>query len=235
MEFSKTIGVLGGVGPAASAYALERLVSLCQTEYKAVQDADFPRIVLTSYPVSDMTEKGVSSGEHTVQLTQSLKDGYKTLASAGAQLVYTACNTLSLETNVFDSLSMKHIGIIERTVEYITATHPTKSVAVLGSASTRSERLYESRLIDRGVNVRPISDDDQLAVDQLILSAMAGVNISEATVRLNELCVRLLSSADCVVLGCTELSLIADQRKIGDQVLDAQEITLRELLKEARV
>ncbi len=40
MSFSQTIGIMGGVCPAASAYALGRLITLCQTEYGAVQDAD---------------------------------------------------------------------------------------------------------------------------------------------------------------------------------------------------
>jgi aspartate racemase len=235
MRFTKTIGILGGVGPSASAYALQRIISICQLEYGSVQDDDFPNIVLTSFSTPHVTEKGVSDKyEFSEEVKNSLNSGYRTLSVSGAKLVYTACNTLSLKTNIFTELSMRHINIIEQTVKYISSQRPDSSVRVLSSASTRHEKLYEDHLVDMGVKNIPVSDATQTIVDGLILAAMSGSNTSIAKSNLLSLCKELLVDCDIVVLGCTELSLLAEQYVIGQDIIDPQELALRVLLKEAR-
>jgi aspartate racemase len=234
-KFSKTIGILGGVGPAASSYALQRLISICQEDYGAEKDTDFPNTVLTSFPIREMTELGY---EHTMTNDESVVDqlnrGYATLAAAGAEVVYTACNTLSLSTNVFRELGIEHISIIGVTAEHLAAEHNGKSVAVISSSATRKDGLYAKELVRRGLSFVEVDDQTQMQVDEVILGGMSGKNPKRTRELLSQICNDLLSHVNIVVLGCTELSLVADLKYVNDDIIDAQEVTLRLLLKESK-
>ena len=65
----QTIGILGGLGPQATADFNQRLVSLCQTKYGAVQDYEYPPIILYEVPIREFDEKGIEK-----ELAEFLKD-----------------------------------------------------------------------------------------------------------------------------------------------------------------
>ena len=102
------------------------------------------------------------------------------------------------------------------------------------TASTRAERLYTDNFTSRGIQSVDVSEDTQTKVNDLILRAMTGMDLASARNDLADLCQDLLTTCDLVVLGCTELSLLADQRQIGENIIDPQEIALRVALKEAQ-
>jgi hypothetical protein len=92
---TRTLGIVGGTGPAATAFAFSRLISLCQTEYGATQDTDFPNIIVTNLPVPGVSETGPDDKNDTDKATRhTLARSYKILTDAGAEIIYMACNTL---------------------------------------------------------------------------------------------------------------------------------------------
>ncbi len=50
----KSIGIIGGAGPLAGALLLERILILSGSEYGCYKDADFPEVILLSFPFSEM-------------------------------------------------------------------------------------------------------------------------------------------------------------------------------------
>jgi aspartate/glutamate racemase len=45
MKFKRTIGLIGGLGPFAGAYALNRLFEMAASDYGCEEDEDFPEII----------------------------------------------------------------------------------------------------------------------------------------------------------------------------------------------
>ena len=70
----KTIGVLGGMGPEASADLFQRMLSICQQEFGAVQDTDYPSMLIASFPLTGFDETGIrDAGAVLGQLTANIQ------------------------------------------------------------------------------------------------------------------------------------------------------------------
>ena len=55
----KTIDVLGGMGGIASANLYNKIIAIAQEKYGAVQDSDYPPIVIYSLPLAEFNELGI--------------------------------------------------------------------------------------------------------------------------------------------------------------------------------
>lgn len=232
-SFQATIGILGGTGPAATAHAFMRLITICQNDYKAVQDSDYPNIIVTSIPIKDMNEFGFEpTNLIKKQLKHQLQLSSTALKEAGVDIVYMACNTLHGYQDVLTNMGLGEINILRITADYMADQYPDSTIAVLSSRSTHREKLYETVLSQKGLLAKDIGDEIQQAIDILILNAMGGNEFDNSRIKLSALCNQLLLDVDYVILGCTELSLLANQIDIeSGRIIDAQEITLRELLR----
>src|SRR3989344_7277663 len=83
---SKTIGVLGGIGPGSSAFFYEQLVSKFKEKYKPKQNIDYPRIIINSIPAPELT-----SGENQSKW-QFYVDGLSFLETE-SDFIVIVCNT----------------------------------------------------------------------------------------------------------------------------------------------
>lgn len=228
MTAKPILGIVGGIGPAATAYAHMRIISICQEEYGAVDDTDFPELHVANVPIEGIDETGLSKEPHPGAVSASLARSYEIFHLAGVNAVYLSCNTLQGHR---PSDPMIQINPIEAGITYIDEHHRNARVAVLSSRYTRQYGLYTNRP-GNTLDFVGIDEETQELVDGLILSAMGGTDLNANKEKLLDLCTRLLDDCDIVVLGCTELSLLADQRHNHVAgVVDAQEVALRQLLE----
>lgn len=70
MAFKK-IGVLGGMGPGSSANFYYKIIHYCQKKYQAVQDTDFPPLIIYSLPLSEFDESGIVDKDISIKATYS--------------------------------------------------------------------------------------------------------------------------------------------------------------------
>jgi aspartate/glutamate racemase len=56
---TNVIGILGGMGPEATLQAFNTILKICQSKYQAVQDEDYPQIIINSLSVSGFDETGI--------------------------------------------------------------------------------------------------------------------------------------------------------------------------------
>jgi len=85
----KIIGVLGGMGPEATAELYLRIVKIFQQRFGAKYDDDFPEMILLNLPIPDVVE-GLKSPEKTLKI---LVNGAKKLESIGVNFIVMPCNT----------------------------------------------------------------------------------------------------------------------------------------------
>ena len=88
--FMKTIGIVGGAGPAASVALVQRMIELCQSEYGCYRDSDFPKVILISFPFSEMLKGEIAAKRVAGELSCCLE----MLRNNGAEVCAIACNTL---------------------------------------------------------------------------------------------------------------------------------------------
>lgn len=217
MHYSKTIGMLGGMGPSASAAMYQKIIQLCQEQYHAVQDTDYPKMVLYSLPLTGFDETGIVDEPHVLQ---QLHTGIAKLVNAGCDCIVMACNTVHV---FYDQLHaaciVPIIHMVEETVKAAAGHHV---VGVLSSETTAKTGLYTIALQRLHVKAVVPTNVQQAQVTEVITHVMAGLQNDADVQALQAVCQSLQSQgATAIILGCTELPLVLQQEHVSLPLYDA--------------
>ena len=234
--FKKTIGILGGMGPVASADTYTELIKICQKKYKAVEDSDFPAVILYSLPLQDFSHTGFS--ENSIQqkkIVNQLVNALKKLENAGAEIIIIDCNTVHyFFDDLQKSVNAPIVNLIDITVDKVKKNHYNK-VAVLCSEASKNFGLYTKPLLAAGIEVLNTSKNDQELVNEAILAVMSGGVATSHIANLNSIIDRFISDgAKSIILGCTEISNLAKKLNRGDIFLDSEMLAIEKALTWAR-
>ncbi|MBU6323188.1 amino acid racemase [Patescibacteria group bacterium] len=229
MDTKKTIGVLGGMGAAASADFYQRLVELAQKEFGAVRDSDFPPMLIYNLSIRDFDETGVVDADSVIA---QLVAGVRTLESAGADFFVVPCNTVHrFAKEMSDAVSIPLVSIIDATADAV-QDDGLRKVGILSSQTTRNESLYEKALASRGIAVLHADDAEQAKINEVIAHVMRGTNGAEDVAALAAIANRFKAEgAEGVALGCTELPLAITQKDAALPLYGSTEILARAALK----
>jgi aspartate racemase len=201
---TRVLGVLGGMGPLASAHFMVRLTLLTP----ALRDQDHIPAVLWSDPrVPDRIAGRNGSGPDPLPW---LLRGAEGLRQAGCGAIAIPCNTAHAWCNdIAEHTPLPILHIVDAAATDLAALRLTsRRIGVMGTVPTLQLRLYQDRLAALGWDcIQP--DDDQM--QRLILPAIALVKVNrvlDAYAPLVEAVNTLASrGAAAVVLGCTEIPL----------------------------
>lgn len=202
----KSIGILGGMGPLATADLLKKIVLLT----KAEKDGDHIRIYIDDNPrIPDRTAAILSGGESPIP---QMMDSLRKLEACGADCIIMPCNTahyflpeLQKETKT------PFISMLAATAKACAARFPGKTAAVLATRGTLATGLYEKALAEEHVSCLI---PDETEKDYLMHLIYDVVKASKPLAPEAENWERLLDGlrakgADYFILGCTELPIAA--------------------------
>lgn len=217
------LGVIGGLGPMATAYYLELVVRMTD----AARDQEHPEIVILNIPsIPDRTAyilgRSVESPlEPMVELGKQLKD-------LGATVLATPCIT----AHYFHEALQQGIGL--PLIHGIRCTAQTlrdagvRKVGLMATDGTVQSGIFQRQVEELGMELVLPGEEGQRGVMTLIYDQVkAGLEPDMAlfaTIR-DEL---RSKGAQAVVLGCTELSLLKKQQDLGSGILDALEVLAKE-------
>ena len=199
---AKTLGIVGGMGPLATAMLFENVATLTQVS----RDQDHIRVLIDSNPqIPDRTAHIIADGEDP---RPELIATAKHLESMGADFLIMPCNTAHyFYDDIIKELSIPFLHMVNETAGHIRTHYPaTQIVGVLATEGTCRAGVYEKALTSQ--NLTPIVPEApmQKHVTDLIYGIKAGKTGSiqgfmEAVESLKN------QGATCFVLGCTELSV----------------------------
>jgi aspartate racemase len=206
----KVLGVLGGMGPLASAQFMLRLTLLTPAE----RDQDHIPAVLWSDPrVPDRShgnQRGSSSETGAADPLPWLLRGIHGLERAGCGAIAIPCNTAHgwySEMGAATNLPILHIVDAAADDLRRLGVHAA-GIGVMGTQATLDMRLYQDRLGTLGWDCMTPT---QSQMDRLVSPAIALVKanrVAEAYAPLAEVVNDMASrGAAAVVLGCTEIPL----------------------------
>lgn len=222
MKQFKTIGVLGGMGPAASAYFYQLLITKSQQTFSAAQDDEYPAIIVNSLALKGSTEFGMEGNK---LILNQLLAGITSLEKAGADFVVITCNSVH---NLYDQLVRKSKLPILNLVKEVgnkVKNDNSKNVLVLSSETTDKYGLYDY-LSEEGIKIIKPNTIFQKHVTKLILAVMGGTNLNEPKKQVIKQ-IKLLQTKgkiDSVVLGCTELPIAIKTNDLKIKSYDSLEI-----------
>jgi aspartate racemase len=198
------LGVLGGMGPLASAQFMLRLTLLTP----AARDQDHIPAVLWSDPrVPDRTAARLAGGEDPLP---ALLRGIRGLEAAGAGAIAIPCNTAH---GWFDALQAATPLPILHIVDAAAQDLRRQGIAggrigLLATAGTLAMRLYQDRLGALGYDCITPSADEMEALVSPGIALVKANRVAEAYRPLAQAAGLLKQrGATAVVLGCTEIPL----------------------------
>jgi aspartate racemase len=217
----RKIGLIGGVGPQATAFIYQKLLDAAQTNFDAVNNNDYPDVLIHSVPVPDF----ISSKEHMDEARSMLLDAAQGLERAGCEALCIGSNTVHILLNDLEgAVSVPFISMVELVAKRCKELGYSK-VALLGTPILLASGLYDASLGSYGINlIKP--DAKQIEVcDAVIRGVIAGDR--EVPMRheyTDVLAAMFEQGADAIILGCTELPLVMDYEVLGRRILSSDVI-----------
>ncbi|MEM4756210.1 MAG: amino acid racemase [Candidatus Woesearchaeota archaeon] len=223
----KTIGILGGMGPEATAEFYRRLIRQFQQQYGAQYDADYPEMIILNVPLPDVVGQATAQE----QVKTILCEGVKKLEHVGAELIAVPCNTVAYYfKEMQQTTSVPILNLVQETAAKVRKSGIT-NVGLLGTAATIQHKIYHKALPQVTILTGDAAMQEQITT--IILRIMAGKKTHADRKKLVE-CINTLKQqgAEKVILGCTELPLlIKNNPEVLDTLAILAEATVRQALK----
>ncbi|CAN5409003.1 amino acid racemase [soil metagenome] len=209
---SRILGVLGGMGPAATVAFLARVQALTPAE----GDADHIRVLMDMNPQ-------VPDRNRTPELAEAvLGEMARRLKDAGAEILAMPCNTAHAQGAGIRAAGLPFIDMIAETTAVVVASGATR-VGVL--ATPGGEALYVAALTATGVEPVLLEGADREAFMARVYGVKAGDVGEAARGRMKALAATLVArGAEGIVAGCTEVPLLLAQGDVTAPLTDSAEV-----------
>lgn len=216
---AKTLGVIGGLGPGATAYFYE-LITLMTNARIDQEHIDIDIISKPSIP--DRTAYILGRSEDS-PLKPMIEAG-KSLDLLGVDYIAIPCITAHyFHEELSANIKAPIIHIIKETVKCLKC-HGVESAGIMATEGTIASNLFQNELSRNGIKpIVPSKWSQDLVTSLIFENVKAGIPANmdyfhEVTEELNKM------GADTNILGCTELSLIKRDESIGSGFIDAMEV-----------
>lgn len=214
----KTIGILGGMGPDATALFFQRVIALTPAQ---CDQEHIPIIINNNPQIPDRTDAILANGENPVP---ALQDAIIILEKASVDFIFIPCNTVHVYYDEMQRcVDVPIVNLIESVVDDILKRFPDiNKVGLLSTLGTIKSGLYHKRLLKHDIElVAP----NEVQHDNLQGAIQELKKQSKDTSAIQSLANDLVrAGVEGIILGCTELSLIAKQLILSVPVFDSIEI-----------
>ena len=218
---SLVLGVLGGMGPAATLDFLAKV----QAFTPAQRDQDHIRVLVDINPKAP--DRNVASAGPGADAGSVLAEMAGALAGAGADILAIACNTAHAHADLVQRASgLPLIDMIE-TGASAARQSGARRVAVLGTRGAL--RLYREYLAAQGMGILTLDPERQEAFMAALYRIKAGDLGAEVSREMIGFAHELAGlGAEAVIAGCTEVPLVMGPRDLsGAAFIDPGELLAR--------
>lgn len=205
-RIKKRIGILGGMGPEATALLMMRIIQLTPAQ----DDSDHVPLFIdnnTQIPsrIKALIENnGADPGPVLQQMAQRLEMN-------GAQALAMPCNTAHYySARIQSAVNIPLLNMIELAVERVSSCpHRTATVGLLGSPALKQLGLFDEAFSRQAISV--IYPSNQALMLKAIRAIKADSRDQEARWIFKQACQELTDSgADILLVACTEFSIISE-------------------------
>lgn len=217
----KVIGILGGMGPEATADLLYRIIKATP----AKKDQRHLRVIIdNNTKIPDRTEAIVS---HRASPSNEMVKTARNLERAGADFIVMPCVTAHYYfKDLKKSVGIPVLSMIELTARVINKEFPkVRNVGIIATTGTVKTKMFDRALRRIGVNViYPPADVQDTVMEAIYGKIKAGNKREGKKIILNV--VRYLADrgSDMIIIGCTETSLVLKNAALPVQIIDPLQI-----------
>lgn len=228
----RIVGVLGGMGPAATLDFLAKL----QRATPAVADQDHLRLLVDLNPkVPDRNAALAGAGPSPAAVLAGMAAG---LEAAGAEGLVMVCNSAhAFAPEVRAALTHAPlISLIEETVGAVRRDHPgVRRVGLLAATACLEARLYQDAFEASGIEVVAPTGELRARFMALLYRIKAGDVGPDARAEMRAIAELLAADgAELIVSGCTEVPLVLGPADLDRPLVDSTDVLVAATLAFAR-
>jgi aspartate racemase len=227
-ELTPIVGVLGGMGPAATVDFYSKLI----TATPASTDQDHLRIMIWADPsVPDRSKAIAGTGTDPVP---ALIHGVQKLKDAGAAFYVVTCNGAhAFLPEVRQKVDLDYLSMIDVTTEHISTSKDAKTVGILATDATLTAALYQDSLIQVGLTPIVPRPEEQRTVMEAIYGVKAGALSIAQESALSDVARSLgHRGADVIIAGCTEIPLALKPEASPRPLIDPSSLLAHRVVSE---
>ncbi|HVE06726.1 MAG TPA: amino acid racemase [Paraburkholderia sp.] len=211
------VGVLGGMGPQATADFLAKLVAATPVD----REQDHLRVRVDSNPkVPDRSDAITGRGPSPGPMLAAMAAG---LERAGVDFLAMPCNTAhAFELEIRAAIGVPFISIVAEACAACERNWPAaRRFGLLATNGCIAARLYQDHFALRGATAVTLAPDAQERFMALLYRIKLGDLSNAARAAMRDFGNALIDAgADVIVAGCTEVPLVLGTTDLARPVLD---------------
>ena len=214
----KVIGLIGGMSCESTAHYYARLNERVRAALGGLHSAEILMWSVDFAPIAQMQADG-----RWQAASARLADIARRLEAAGADVLVLATNTMHRVAETIEAaVSIPFLHIADATALKIREAGKRKP-AIMATRFTMEQDFYTGRLRDKfGLECLVPDEADRALVHQIIYDELCVGRVSETSRQAFAGVARRLAEggADCLVLGCTEVGMLLDERNAPLPIFD---------------
>ncbi len=218
----RTLGIIGGMGPKATSVFYDRIIEATD----AHQDQDHLDMIILNHATLPDRTSIILSGEHSLFLREIEKD-IRLLEQAEVAHIAIPCNTSHYFYDQIQAMTQIHvINMIDETLQAIYRTYGENTkIGLLATNGTIRSGIYAKYSEKYKMNIYTPDEVLQKKVMNIIYTNIKGTLTLDPT-ELEGIIQELIHEHECscVIIGCTELSIIPLREEITRYCFDAMDI-----------
>lgn len=220
-KMSKKLGVIGGMGPLATALFMELVIEMTE----ASGDREHIHMDIVNMPgIPDRTDYIL--GKSTESPVKEIRRIKKELEERGAEVIAMPCNTAFYFYDEIVKTGLPIIHAIEETAVCLKEAG-IKCAGILATDGTIQTKLFQEGLRRYAIEtVVPDDANQKLVMSMIYEDVKAGKAIPEDKIRAVEQHLKA-QGAEILVLGCTELTVVKQSGLVDTGYLDTLEVMAR--------
>lgn len=218
-EENRILGVIGGLGPIATAHFMELVIRMT----RAQRDQDHLDMIIYSTPSTPDRTEYILDHSMPNPLPEMIRIGRKLREQNAAFLAIPCFTAHYFYDELCREIGLPIVNALAETASYLRQAG-IKKAGIMATTGTIHTELFHRELIAQGIEPIVPSDAGQKLVMDLIYEDVKKnrpVNMDFFAIVRNELMDR---GAEVIILGCTELSMIKRDEVIGSGFIDAMEV-----------
>lgn len=225
----KTIGMLGGMSWESTASYYKAINEGIKKSLGGLHSA---KIALYSVDFDEI-EKLQHQGKWN-ETAKILSNAARSVEAGGADFLLICTNTMhKVAPQIEESISIPLVHIADATAEELISNN-VKRVGLLGTKFTMEQDFYKERIIENyGIEVIIPEKEQREIVHNIIYSELCLGNISNNSKQEYLEIINTLhkQGAEAIILGCTEIALLIQQKDTAIPLYDTTEIHAAQAVK----
>lgn len=223
---SKVLGVLGGLGPMATVYFFDMIIRLTD----AKKDQDHLDIIINNRSTTHDRTAFILGESNDNPLEMMIEDG-KRLASIGAECIAIPCNTAHyFYDEIQNHLNIPVLNIVKETVSFL-KNNGYEKAGILATSGTIISKTYQHICDEYNLSYEILDDHHQEDLMSIIYDDIKSGKPADM-IKFNKIVDSMKNKGcDCVILGCTELSILKNDNNLDSIFyIDSLELLARKAI-----